>query len=141
MDIKQMLTLPNLVLGVLILDGSFWGTLALLDAYSPSPTLEKRVRYQVEVREKQEVCAAGPSTIIFEGNICKVRGSTVSVAWHALSNMNVTHPPCGADKTIRWEEKGHDPAWISKYLGSCGRSPSYFEQMPSEFAAQSLMFD
>jgi hypothetical protein len=139
MGIRQMLTLTNLVLGTLTVGGSFWGTLTLLDAYSPM--LEKHVRYRVEVSEKPEVCAAGTSTIVFEGKICKVRGSIVSVSWYAITNMNITLAPCGGDKSIRWDEKGHDLAWIGRYLGSCGRGPSYFEQMPSEFAVKSLMFD
>lgn len=118
---------------------SFRATLAVMDTYSP--LLRRHVKYSMTVSGKPEVCATGPSEIVFEGKICSVgglNGSSVSVRWQSLANISTTNPSCGIGKTIKWNRVDHDQKWIRKYLGNCELGPAYFESMPIVFQVGQL---
>jgi hypothetical protein len=119
------------LLGAIVFVTSFSATLTVLDSYSP--LLGREVRFSIVVSAKPQVCAKNPSRLVFEGKICKVNGSNVRVQWSSLANIENAEPACGTKKTITWFRKDADPGWNETFVGSCGKRPSYFENMPNSF--------
>ena len=109
---------------------SFFVALEVFDAYSP--LIDRPANYSITVEGKPEVCAATTGQIVFQGKICAVRGSAVSVLWDSLSNTNA-EPSCGSEKYVQWTRRENDQEWNMRFVGSCGQHPDYFDQMPNNF--------
>lgn len=90
-------------------------------AYAFSPT-----------EDRPGVCAKPATKLLLQGKICKVDGSTVSVEWQLLSNLDNEDMHCSPQKRLHFARK-QDASWSAKFLGSCGVAPEYFPSLPASF--------
>ena len=94
--------------GAFVTGVCFYGTLVVFDMYSP--LIGQSVSYSMAVNGKPEVCAEDPAEMIFDGKICGVSGSTVTVFWHALANTSPGSNCGGAEVFgILWPAPGLFP--------------------------------
>jgi hypothetical protein len=83
------------------------------------------------------VCAVQSRELIFEGKVCAVYRSHVSVLWDSLTNNAPAEPNCGT-QSVTLRREGNTQEWAEQYLGSCGHHPRYFEHMPDVFNVSAL---
>ena len=110
-------------LGVLCV--SFTVSLWLIDWNQDrsSPLLGMAVTYAITAEKQPEVCAAAKSTIVFKGRICEVNGEDLSVNWNSMANVTNSQQSCGNQQIVKWSRKDGDPAYNSRFFGSCGVGP------------------
>ena len=74
-----------------------------------------------------------PSTVfLFQGKVCSVEGTELSVEWQSVSNLDNDDVSCSPQRHFRLDRSPNAQRNLT-YLGACGVAPGAFSSLPATY--------